>query len=136
MPETSIAELMTLMYFYQCDGYPVAIDGEIVGFVQLRDVLTMLLPREQNHQKAAQDIDINRLQQECGPLMRATVKQVMDGTIKSVSPLMPIGEAMEIMFEHKVDKLVVTEDDKMVGMISFDVVNRVISGLASNKVAA
>lgn len=136
MPETSIAELMTLMHFYQCDGYPVAIDGELVGFVQLRDVLTMLLPGEQNYQKAAQDIDINRLQRECGPLLRATVKQVMDVTNESVSPMMPVDEAMGIMFEHKVDKLAVTEDDKMIGIISFDVVNRVISGLTSNKVAA
>lgn len=133
MPETSIGEAMVLMQLYQCNVYPVAVDGELVGYVQLQDLLKMLCPEKHKHQK---DIDIHRLQREYAPLNRTAVKQVMDNTIKSVSPAMPVNEAMEVMCQEHISRLAVTENSKLVGMISRDDVNVAIFTLTSGKVAA
>ncbi len=127
MPDTSIGEAMALMQLYQCNVYPVAVDGELVGYVQLQDLLTMLCPEKQKYEN---DVDFNRLQREYAPLSRAAVKQVMDNTPRSVSPSMPVNEAMEVMYQEHVSRLAVTEDSKLVGMIGREDVNEAILTLA------
>jgi len=136
MPETSVAEAMSMMRFYQCDGLPVAVDKELVGFVQLRDVLAMFFAEKLDKLKHDSDFDLRRVQNKYAPLIRVSVKRVMDNTKRSVSALTPVNEAMNIMLDEHISSLAVTEGNKLVGMISFDDVNKAILRLTSTKVAA
>ena len=135
MPETSIAEAMSLMRFHQVDSLPVTINKALVGFVQLRDVLAMFFPVKFN---CAEDVDsdTSRLQSKYAPIVRVEVKQVMDSSRRSVSPLVTVNKAMSIMLEEHACRLAVTEGGKLVGLISFDDVNKAILGLTGTKVAA
>jgi acetoin utilization protein AcuB len=135
MPETSIAEAMTLMRFHQVDGLPVTINKEYAGFVQLSDMLTMFFPEKLN---CAEDLDIDasRLQYKYAPIVRVEVKQVMNSSRRSVSPQVTVNEAMSIMLEEDACRLAVTESGKLVGLISFDDINKSILGLIGINVAA
>ena len=135
MPETSIAEAMSLMRFHQVDCLPVTINKEYVGFVQLSDVLAMFFPEKFNCAEEL-DIDTSRLQNKYAPIVRVEVKQVMDSSRRTVSPLVTVNEAMSIMLEEDACRLAVTESGKLVGLISFDDINKSILGLIGIKVAA
>lgn len=136
MPETSIAEAMSLMRFYQCDGLPVVVDKEFVGYIQLRDVLTIFFADKTNKQEYDPELDVRRLQSKYAPIVRATVNQFMNGAKRSVPPLTSVGVAVDIMLNEHVDRMAVTEGNKLVGMVSLDDVNKVILGLTSTNVAA
>lgn len=134
-PETSIAEAMSMMRFYQCDGLPVVVDMELVGFVQLRDVLAMFFTEDQDRLKVDSEFDLRRLQNMYAPIVRATVKQVMDKST-AVSVKTTVNQAINIMLNEQTSRLAVTEDNRLVGVISFDDVNKTILGLTSTRVAA
>jgi len=136
MPDTSIAEAMSMMRFYQCDVLPVAVDKELVGFVQLRDLLAMFFEEKLDYLNHDSDFDLRRVQNNYAPLIRVSVKQVMVDTKKSISVLASVNEAMNIMFDDQISSMAVTDGNKLVGMINFDDVNKAILKLTSTKVAA
>jgi signal-transduction protein with cAMP-binding, CBS, and nucleotidyltransferase domain len=136
MPETSIAEAVSLMQFYHCDGLPVAVDKEFIGFVQLRDVLAMLSAEKLSGMKHDTEYDLKRMQNSFAPLLRATVKQVMGDKKRSVSMQAPVDEAMSIMMNQQISRLAVTEDNKLVGMVSFDDIDKAVLAAAGTKVTA
>ncbi len=136
MPETSIAEVISLMRVYHCDGMPVTVDKQLIGYVQLTSVLAIFVVEGQLSMKQALDLDPKHLQSRLAPLLRATVKQVMDDTKASVSMLMTVNEAMSIMLDQQISHLAVTEDNRVVGTISIDDVSKAIPGITSTKVTA
>ncbi len=136
MPETSIAEAMLLMRFYQIDGLPVVINRKLVGFVQLCDLLTIFFPENTHNQKRESGFEMRRLQSRYAPIARATVKRFMKTKIRTATPDMSVNEAMEMMLDEPGRRLAVTESGKLIGMISFDDVNKTIPGITSTRVAA
>lgn len=78
IPETSLAEVMSLMRFYHCDGFPVVDDKMFVGFIQLRDVLTLFFVDGQDNTKPDSVFDARCLYDKYAPLVRATIKQFID----------------------------------------------------------
>lgn len=136
MPETSIAEAMSLMRFYQIDGLPVVINRKLIGFVQLRELLTIFITDNTPRQKRESGFDMKRLQNKYTPIARAAVKQFMRTDRKTAAPDMSVHEAMEVMLHEHMSRLAVTDGDMLAGMISLDDVNKAILGITSTKVAA
>ena len=126
MPETSIAEAMSLMSSYRIDSLPVAVNKELVGFVQLRDLLALFLPKSIPAQKQESAFDTRRLQRRCAPIARAAVKRLMKSTSRSIAPDKSGKAAMHIMLDLHVSQLAVTENRRLVGMIGFEDVNNAI----------
>jgi len=136
MPDTSIAEAMLMMRFYQCDGLPVTVDKELVGFVHLRDLLAMFFEEKPDNSNDISDFDSGLVKSRYAPLIRVSVKQVMVEAIKSISGLKPVNEAMNLMLDDQISSIAVTDGNKLVGMISFDDVNKAILKLTTSKVAS
>ncbi len=136
MPETCLAEAMALMRFYQVDALPVTVGRQLVGFLQLRDVLALFFPGRTLNQVSRPNFDARRLQDRYAPLMRAAVKKLIVTGNRSVAAGAPVSEAVGMMLNEHVTRLAVIEHDKVVGMISFDDVNKAILGVTSTRAAA
>ena len=136
MPETCLAEAMALMRFYQVDALPVTVGRQLVGFLQLRDVLALFFPGRTLNQVSRSNFDARRLQDRYAPLMRAAVKKLIVTGNRSVAAGAPVSEAVGMMLNEHVTRLAVIEHDKVVGMISFDDVKKAILGVTSTRAAA
>lgn len=135
MPETSLAEAMSLMRIYDADGLPVTIDKEFIGYVWLKDILALFFSGQELAGEV-EAMDMYLLHSQYAPIMRADVKRVITVTGKAVSPSTPVHEAMSMMLKDRVCSLAVTEHSKLVGLLDYDDANKAVMGLASTKVAA
>ncbi|WP_226482432.1 CBS domain-containing protein [Natrinema amylolyticum] len=100
-PDTTVAELIQRMFTERHTGYPVvdtqAFEGErLIGLVTLTD---------------ARDVD---------PVERDayTVEDVMTTDLQTISPDSDAMTAIERMREHDIGRLLVVDDDDLVGLIS------------------
>ncbi|SDC99273.1 CBS domain-containing protein [Natrinema hispanicum] len=100
-PETTVAELLQRMFTERHTGYPVveneALEGErLVGLVTLGDA------------------------REVVPVERDayTVKDVMTTDLETITPDSDAMTAIERMQKHDIGRLLVVEDDDLVGLIS------------------
>jgi len=90
-PETRASEVLEMMLKYKHLGYPVVDDGELVGIVTLNDVAK------------AKD---------------AIVRDVMTRKVITINPEESAFKAFKLMNEHRVGRLPVVEDGRLVGIVS------------------
>jgi CBS domain-containing protein len=94
-------------------------DGRLAGIVSQRDLFRGALARALGYGEAAQ----NRL------LDMLLVKEVMTNQVETIGPDAPAAEAARRMVERKIGCLVVTEDERLVGIVTeSDFVERAARG--------
>ncbi len=105
-PTTSVRDAARMMFRYRVSGLPVVDpDNHVLGIITEGDFLAMEVERA----------DTGRAPE--------LVRDVMSHSVLSVSPDLEIIEAARFMQSHDVKRILVVEDDKMVGILSrFDVV--------------
>lgn len=105
-PTASIRDAARLMFRYRVSGLPVVdVEDRVLGIVTEGDFLQM---------------EIERLESGNVP---EQVGSVMSTAVKTIPPNMDVIGAARFMKDQDVKRLVVTEDGKMVGIISrFDIV--------------
>lgn len=91
-PDTTVGEVIELMFRYKHLGYPVVENGMLIGIVTLDDVA-----------KASRD---------------ALVSEVMSRDIVTVSPDDSAFDAFKIMNEYRIGRIPVVENGIVVGIIS------------------
>jgi len=91
-PDTTVGDVIELMFRYKHLGYPVVEDGRLIGIVTLDDVA-----------KAPRD---------------ALVTEVMNKEIVTIAPENSAFDAFKIMNEYGIGRLPVVEDGRLVGIIS------------------
>jgi Zn-dependent protease/CBS domain-containing protein len=95
-PVTSIAELVERMFRERHTGYPVLDAGELVGIVTLADAK-----------------DVKPVERDA-----YTVGEVMSTELKTVDPDMNAMDALQEIQSDDVGRLLVVEDDELVGLVS------------------
>lgn len=103
---TSMEEAGRLMLRYGHTGMPVVQDDKMVGVISRRDV------------------DKARIHE----LGHAPVKGFMTSSVLSVSPDTPVSEVQRLMVEYDIGRLPVTEDDRLVGIVSRTDILRTLHG--------
>jgi CBS domain-containing protein len=105
-PTTSTRDAARMMFRYRVSGLPVVDpDDHVLGIITEGDFLEMELKR----------VDHGEVNPE--------VKDIMSHSVLSVTPDLEVMDAARFMLEHSVKRVLVVEDDKMVGIISrFDIV--------------
>jgi len=105
-PMTSIRDAARMMFRYRVSGLPVVDpDDHVLGIITEGDFLAMELERAEHG------------------IEPPVVADVMSHTVLSVSPDLELMDAARFMHEHSVKRVLVVEDDRMVGILSrFDVV--------------
>ncbi len=91
-PETRISELIEMMLRYKHLGYPVVENGELVGIVTLKDVM------------------------QANP--EQSVGEVMKRDVVTISPDTSAFEALKLMSKLNIGRLVVTENGRVVGIVT------------------
>lgn len=117
------------LFRHSVSGAPVVEGGEVVGTVSRSDIMRQL-NIEHTYAMAAFDYydgpivthskeeEIRQLGAMVGSKMEhLTVKDIMNRSVKSVSPDAPINEAAKLLIKHKVHRLLVI-DQELVGIIS------------------
>ena len=97
-PSDSIQNAACIMRDEDAGAVPVVDNGRAVGIVTDRDIVV-------------------RVVAEGGQLSRP-VRDIVTGTLVSVTPEMSTREAAELMSEHQIRRLPVVENDRLVGIVS------------------
>ena len=135
MPETSLAEVISLMQLYHVECLPVAVNKCLVGYVRLRDMLDMFFP---GHVSVGTEIceEMSNLHSSNAAIIRADIRRVILDKVISVPPSTPVSKAVSTMQRYQVSSLAVTEADELVGMVSMEDINKMTTGLARTRAAA
>lgn len=96
VPGTTIAEANQIMLRYGHSGLPVVENGKVVGVISRRDV-----------EKASRH-----------GLGHAPVKAFMTGNVITVTVNTPISKVQDLMIEHDIGRLPVTNNGRLVGIVS------------------
>jgi len=107
-PRASLRDLAARLVTNEFSGMPVADpDGRVIGVITEADIIRALL--EGKH------------------IENLTASQVMTGPALTVDVTTPLEEVMKILQEHKIVRVPVTSDDKLVGIVARrDVIRAVI----------
>jgi len=105
-PTTSVRDAARMMFRYRVSGLPVVDpDDHVLGIITEGDFLAM---------------ELERAEKGTAP---ETVEEVMSHSVLSVEPGLEVIEAARFMHTNDVKRVLVIEDDRMVGIISrFDIV--------------
>jgi len=105
-PSTTVRDAARMMFRYRVSGLPVVDpDDRVLGIITEGDFLAMEVERADTG--AAAEL----------------VEEVMSSSVLTVSPDLEIIEAARFMHGNDVKRVIVVEDERMVGVISrFDVV--------------
>ena len=95
-PETSLPDIMNLMFREKHRGYPVIVDGKLAGIVTISDVQKVPEEKREN----------------------TTVGEIMVKSIYVIEPNADAAEAMKKMMERQIRRLPVMEDGRLVGIVS------------------
>lgn len=107
-PNTPIFEALDIMKKQKIRQLPVVDKGNLVGLVTERDLLTV----SPSPATTLSVFEMNYL------LSKMTAREVMIKNPPTISPEANIEEAAVIMREHKIGSLLVTENNKLVGIIT------------------
>ncbi|MGI6285011.1 CBS and ACT domain-containing protein [Neomoorella humiferrea] len=106
--ETSVLDALEIMKKHKIRRLPVVHNGRLVGLVTERDILRV----SPSPASTLSAFEVNYL------VAKMTVKDAMIKRPITVPPEMTIEEAALLMCEHKIDNLLVMENEKLVGIIT------------------
>lgn len=135
IPETSFAEVISLMRLYHVECLPVAVNKCIVGYVRLKDILDILFSGDAYLGTKTREKTSN-LQSSNAAIIRADIRRVIFDKAISVPPSTPVSEAMSIMQMYQVPGLAVIEANELVGMVSLEDIKKAITGQVRTRAAA
>ena len=124
--DTSLMEAASLMCLYRYSGLPVIENGQLVGLIAEKDVLSHLFPSLEDAMQSMVTIDFGEKIKEYSSLMNKPVSTLMSKNLKTVTPDMPILKAAVIMANNRFRRIPVAEDNKLLGMVSLGDVHKAI----------
>ncbi len=121
-PDAPLRLAIQLLHRYHLHSIIVVNEEDkVVGLLTYADLFQKLLPdynevmKDQNHW-----LNFESIVKRWRELIPLPVSEVMKTGVKTVSPLIPAVEAGALMNTHHVRQLPVTENGKLVGVISYE----------------
>lgn len=125
-PDTSVAEVASLMCLYRYSGLPVVEGERLVGIIAEKDVLAELFPSVEDTMQNMASIDFDRMAGEYGNLLGLSVSDLMTSACMTVPPDMHLLQAAIIMAGRRFRRIPVAQDGKLVGMLSLGDVHKAL----------
>lgn len=120
-PSTSVRDIAALMVEKQVSGLPVVDDdGTLLGIVSEGDLLRRPEIGTERHRRrwASFFVGIDEQAREFTKSHALRAAQIMTQQVTHVSESTPLGDIVELMEKHKVKRLPVLSDGKLVGIVS------------------
>jgi CBS domain-containing protein len=118
-PTTPIQEAARILVRHGISGVPVVDDhGEVVGLLSEGDLILRHKPRERVPWWRQFFEDGERLAREYQKALGVTVAEVMTRGVISVSPHLPVESVAAILDEHRIRRVPVLDDGRLVGIVS------------------
>lgn len=111
-PESPLDEILSLFQRFNIHHVPVAVDCRLVGIVSDRDVRRSIGWSTLHEQQ----IETCVSNQHVEPPVRAA--QVMNREVMTISPHVPLRQALRRMVFHRIHSLPVVQADKLIGIIT------------------
>jgi CBS domain-containing protein len=118
-PETSIHGAARLMVDHAVSGLPVVDDsGALVGMLSEGDLILRQKPRARESWWRLFFADGERLAREYQKAVGTTVAEVMTRPVISVSPDLPIESAAAVLDRHRIRRVPVVSEGRLLGILS------------------
>jgi len=140
-PQTTLPELQRTLLSARVSGFPVVDEGRLVGVVSRSDVVRQLSVEQSvgemlsDYQReaggeAGDEAFLDRVGQHVGRRMESLrVADVMVGSVITVAPDAPLEEVARTLVDHRIHRLPVVEEGRLVGLVSStDLVRLVAEG--------
>jgi len=123
--DTPIKDIATIMCFNKISGMPVVDDdNNVVGIISEKDILCSMFPDMKELVESGAKANFEEMEKDYGSVLDKTVDDLMTRVVASVSPDMPILRAASIMWLRKIRRIPVTENNKLVGILSMGDVHK------------
>ena len=123
--DTPIKDIATIMCFNKISGMPVVDDdNNVVGIISEKDILCSMFPDMKELVESGAKADFEEMEKDYGSVLDKTVDDLMTRVVASVSPDMPILRAASMMWLRKIRRIPVTENNKLVGILSMGDVHK------------
>src|ERR1051325_8226949 len=119
-PDTRIAEVAWLMLHHRISGLPVRNrDGAVVGMITEGDLLHRAETGPQRHASWLESlIAPGRLAQDYTNANARKVGEVMRTEVVTAAPQDPISDIVRLMERHRIKRVPVVENGRLVGIVS------------------
>ncbi|MCP3850735.1 MAG: CBS domain-containing protein [Gammaproteobacteria bacterium] len=126
-PDTPVKDIATIMCFNKISGMPVVDDeNNVVGVISEKDILCSMFPDMKELVESGGKADFEEMEKDYSSVLGKTVDDIMTRVVASVSPDMPILRAASMMWLRKIRRIPVTQDNKLVGILSMGDVHKAI----------
>lgn len=123
--DTPIKDIATIMCFNEISGMPVVDDdNNVVGIISEKDILCSMFPDMKELVDSGGKADFEGMEKDYSSVLNKTVDDLMTRAVASVSPDMPILRAASMMWLRKIRRIPVTENNKLVGILSMGDVHK------------
>ncbi len=127
MPDTPIKDIATIMCFNKISGLPVVDDdNNVLGIISEKDILCSMFPDMKELVESGSKPDFEAMEKDYSSVLNKTVEDLMTRVVATVSPDMPILRAASMMWLRKIRRIPVTEDNKLIGILSMGDVHKAV----------
>ncbi len=134
--DTPIKDIATMMCLNKFSGLPVVDDdNNVIGIISEKDILSSMFPDMKEIVESGAKADFEEMENDYSSILDKTVADLMTSSVASVSPDIPILRAASMMWLRKFRRIPVTENNKLVGIISLGDVHTSVfqNSLLNNK---
>lgn len=123
--DDTIKDVATIMCFNEISGLPVVDeDNNVIGIVSEKDVLSSMFPDMEDLLDSGGKPDFEEMENDYKNILNNKVGDIMTKTVASVTPDMPVLRAASLMWVRKIRRIPVTENNKLVGILSMGDVHK------------
>jgi CBS domain-containing protein len=124
--DTAIKDIANTMCFNKISGLPIVDENDkIIGIVSEKDLLRRMFP-DMATIAAEGRPNFEEMEKGYADTLQLIASDIMTKTVSSVTPDMPIMKAASLMCINKIRRIPVTENDKIVGIVSIGDVHKAI----------
>src|SRR4030067_1270945 len=117
-PDTLIRDVAVVMCLHKISGVPVVdSDNTIIGVLAKNDILKAMYPDVAEYMQNGRP-DFEGRDGQYHDVLNRRVGDLMTSKVFTVSPEIPVLKAVSIMVVHKIRRIPVAENGKLVGIIS------------------
>jgi len=125
--DTKVRDVALLMCLQRISGMPVIDDDErIVGVISEKDILLAIYPKVDDFMQASATPSFEDLEYEYRDVLHLQVQKLMTRRVFTVGPDEPIMRAASVMFVHRIRRIPVAVNERLVGIVSLGDVHKAV----------